>query len=269
MKKLKDVFKTKKSSEENLENEYNQPVDPSKVKKENTFYVIAFVVIMIVALIMKFTDKAEEPKTDNNNASEEVSTNENVDYLKDIEKNNFDADITIIADADLLNLLIRRESINKELISKTYRGENLVYYINGDKTYKNINGTFSLDTNSNIYNDYDTTFLNISNLQSLIDDHTYEINLKEEEYSIKRYKIEASRVIDIYNEYNDTKIKKRVSGEVILDVNYKDEELLGLRLDLTNLYENLDYEYRKVIYTFEFDNFGKIDIKSFINVPTE
>lgn len=270
MKKLKEIFKSKKNNEQNHENEYNQNLDPEKSKKENTFYVIAFVVIMAAALILKFTENKEENKNDNNtNTPEEVSTNENKEFLSDIEKNNFDADLTIIADSDLLNLLIRRESLTKELISKTYRGENLVYYVNGDKVYKNLNGAFTIDTNSNIYNNYDTTFLNMSNIQDLIDNHTYEVDLKEENYNIKRYKIEASRVIDIYNKYNDTKVKRRVSGEVILDINYTEDELLGLKLDLTNLYENLEYDYRKVVYTYEFDNFGKIDIKSFMEVPAE
>lgn len=273
MKKIKDLLKikNKKDPENEYDTNFSKIQDTERSKRENTFYFIFFIIILIAAVILKFTDNNDKEKTNttDNSTNQEVSTNEDKEYLKDLDKNNYDVEINIIADTDLLNLLIRKESFSKELISKTYRDETAIYYINSNKTYKSVSSDFILDNNPNIYNEYDTTFFNVLNLKELINKHTYEVSLKEEEYNIQRYKIEISRVIDTYNEYNKTSLKKRVSGEVILDINYTNEKLIGLKLDLTSLYENLDYDYRKVIYTYEFDNFNEIDIDSFMKLPSE
>ncbi len=264
---MKNIFKSKK---ENEKSDVNKPIDPEKSGKEMVFYGVIFCIILIVAVIMKFADTPKESTNANNN--DKSGSNEKIlekNLLEELSENNYDADLTIIADTDLLNLLIRKESETKELISKTYRGENNIYYINASKIYKAVNNQFILEEKSNIYNNYDTTFINIENIHELINQHTYELDLKEEEYDIKRYKIEAKKVIEIYNEYNNADIIKRVSGEVILDIYYDKDNLKGLKLDLTNLYENLNFDYRKVIYTYEFDNFNKIDIDGFIEIPAE
>lgn len=268
---MRNIFKNKKEEyEKEITKNETKITSEEKNKKETIFYGIVFGIILILSLITKFTSKDNENKNNNDNSTQSTNTIDNEDgLLKSLDNNNYDADLTIIADTDLLNLLIRKESQTKELIAKTYRDENQIFYINGDKIYKYSNNNFILDNSSNIYNRYDKTFMVMVNVNELIEKHTYEIDLKEEDYDIKRYKIEASRVIGIYNDYNKTDLNKRVSGEVILDIYYNEDTLKGMKLDLTNLYQNLNYDYIKVIYTYEFANFNKINIASLMEVPAE
>ncbi len=268
---MRNIFKNKKEDLENkiTKNETKITFE-EKNKKEMIFYGVVFGIILILSLITKYTSKENENKNNNdNNSTQSTNTNDEEGLLKSLNNNNYDADLIIIADTDLLNLLIRKENETKELIAKTYRDENQIFYINGDKIFKYSNNNFIIDNNSKIYNNYDKTFMDMDNINELIEKHTYEIDLKEEDYDIKRYKIEASRVIDIYNDYNKTDLDKRVSGEVILDIYYNKDDLKGLKLDLTNLYQNLNYDYIKVTYTYEFANFNKINIASLMEVPAE
>lgn len=256
------IFKNKK-------NEEVEPVNKNIERENRTtyFYAIIFLIILLFALISKSVSKGEDkPVTPSN---DEINNVEEKSSLLDVLKeNNFDMKLLVFANNNITEYLIRRESENKELIYKSYNDKGNVYYKNDGTLYELSNGKATI-TNVNIFDDVTKTFLDINNINKLIANKTYELDLTEEEYDIKRYKIEVSRVITIFNEYNRKDIKKSVSGESILDINYSKNELKAIKLDLTSLYKNLNYDDEKVIYYYEFSNYNEIDISSILNLPAE
>lgn len=255
MKKLFNFKKQKTDSED-------QPQDAETDKRTMYFYAAVFLIILVFSVVSNFfSDRSDEKDESENQPNQQTETFTTPINL--IESNNFDMELIIRADSDLINFLIRRQSANKELISKTHGSFSKIYYKDADKLYE-ADGKLKQIDNIDLYNGYDTTFINTDNLINLVKNKTHEISLKEENYDIKRYKIEISKVINIYNEYNKSDLKKTVSGEVIMDVNYKGEELLGITLDLSALYHNFSSSYSKVIYYFEFEHFNEVDMSSIL-----
>ena len=63
--------------------------------------------------------------------------------------------------------------------------------------------------------------------------------------------IETSAWINLYNIINNKQLEKIVTGEIEVNV-ISCEENIKVILDLTNLYKNLNYDYKKVIYDITF-----------------
>lgn len=259
--KLLNIFKKKEAPKD------DNTHDEAKEKRTTYFYIIVFLIIFSLALTSRFFGDDNISNNDANSSSmEEVKEDSNL--LEELKYNNYDLRFIEIIDSSFTEYLIRKESLNKELISKTHDDINDIYYIANNKTYK-ISLNKKYETNENIFNEVSKTFLDINNLNKLINEKTYELDLKEESYDIKRYKIEISKVIKIFNDYNNKNIKKIISGEVTLDVNYKSNEIKGLKLDLLTLHQNLELDNQRALYYYEFGNINKVKIEEFESLITE
>lgn len=236
------IFKFNKNKEE--EN------TSKEVGKSTYFYSIVFLIVLGFALFSNFFGSTNTKK-------QETTPVEIVDQnlFESLKDNNFEIKFLIIKDMEIKKYIIERESINTEIVTQIYKDTTEKYIIKENKVYKD-----EKIIETSIFDKTESFFMNIENIKNLINNKTYEIDLKEENYDIKRYKIEMSTLLASYNKISKEDIKKLVSGEIIIDVNYKNKDIESIKMDLTALYKNLEFDYENVIYYIEFSNKGKIKL---------
>ena len=191
---MKRIFK---KSDNNIEKN-----DSSfETNKSLIFYGIAFIILVLISIIFNYLNNAsidakKEMAKENRNitSSEETNINELINALKN---NNYDLELSINTESDILNLIIRRENVNRELISVTYRENISNYYRNNHDIYLLQNNDYRIQNNVNFYNGYDETFTIINNILKLIEESKNLITLEEENYKINRYKIDVQEVLEI------------------------------------------------------------------------
>lgn len=222
-------------------------------------YGLFFLFFIVLALIGDNTAKENGEK--NNNINTQIL--EKYEVLKN---NNFDSKITLIADSDILLVNLRRESDTREIITKKHRDE-IKYYYRNENIYYETDQDFTavgISENIRIYNEYDETFLSINNIFEFIKDNA-SIELAEEEYNIVRYKIDAIKMLDIYNDINNTQFATDESFEVVIDI-YYNLEIEKIDLNLTKIYNIIKgTSYDKVSYTLEFNDISNINLPN-INI---
>ncbi len=196
------------------------------------FYGALFVFIILTALIIKLIPN-KELTVSCSNKEDIINELTYQEILKNI-SNNYEEDI-------IINKYYTNEYINikKELDKEI---------INVKKN--NINETiYNLNNKEEILNDIDITFIKPENILELIYIGTHDNN---------KYIINTDSWINIYNKINNTELSKKIDGQITIEfTSYKDNNL-SLLIDLTNLYNNLDYNYEKVNYNIEFKNINKI-----------
>lgn len=248
---LNNIFNFKKNQEELS--------DEEKRKKALTtllIYGAFFALIIVFSLI--------SPKDNSNNQKQIIDKKEDMSSLyESISKDNFDGQISIIGDADIILVDIFRDNIDKELLSKTYR-EKVYNYLRIGNNYYEVNldnKTYKKENNIKIYNNYDTTFLNISNILKLIDG-IEKTDIQEESYNIARYKTNLSKALNIYNEINKTNYTAEEDSEIIIDINYS-ENIEKIIIDMTKIHNIIKKTtYNKLMYTITFNSIGEIDLSS-------
>lgn len=240
------------------------PATEEDKDKSMIFYGVIFIVILVVALITRFAPKDE---SEENNQNNNIPQQENISF-ESIKNNNYDEEIYIITNNDLLNLAIRRENSNKEAISKTYnKEENNYYRTNFDIYHLEGPGKINIVNNIKFYEDFDETFLNISNIESLLNNP--EIKFSENGYKVYRYLLDMKDIINIYNKYNNTDLKNDLTEKALLELRIKEGESIFYNIDLTHLYKLLGKDYRYVRYEVKYENFGNISLKDFEDLITK
>lgn len=217
---------------------------------------VLFIIIMIIYVnVMPHSNNNNQEQNNTNNIEENTILNE----LSDI-KDNYKQKITI--SKDLEQLTIEREVLDNNEAGRQIIDDKETNYIFYEKEYYIIAEDVPIkkDTTFDPYLGNDTTFINIENIMELINSSKDSIDLTEENYKIKRYKISLSDLIVIYNKVNDTEIPLKENKEVDLNINYN-ENIESIELDLTELF-NLIYEesYKQVIYKIEYSNIEEIEL---------
>lgn len=203
--------------------------------KTSYFYGIIFLLVIIVALIVKFVpSKVVEKK----NSNENIILEELIDYekiLNDI-SNNYELDV-----------IVNKYYVN-EYINVKKQGLNEIINI---KKF-NSNNTYNQDDIIN--EDVDMTFINPLNILKLLNVKTYSDKNK--------YMVETNRWLKLYNELNGTNIEKSISGEITIEFLSKENDEYKIEMNLTNLYKNLNYDYENVIYNMKFYNINKVNLSN-------
>ncbi len=220
-------------------------------------YVAFFVFVMLFSMLSKGPDN-----TNSNNKP--VDTVEDISLLyEEIKNNNFEGEINITGDSDIILVRFQRDSLDKELISKTYR-EKVSNYLRIGNNHYEINldeGKYSKKENIKIYNNYDTTFLNVVNVLKLIEG-IQKTDLKEESYNIARYKLSLIKALEVYNEINGTNYSIEADEEYIIDVNYS-SDIEKIIIDMTKIHNIVkNTTYNKLTYTITFSSIGKVDLST-------
>jgi hypothetical protein len=196
------------------------------------FYGALFVFIILTALIIKLIPNKELTVSCSNKEDiiNELTYQETLENIS----NNYEE-----------NIIINKYYINEYINIKKELDKEIV-----NVKKNNINETiYNLNNKEEILNDIDITFIKPENILELIYIGTHDNN---------KYIINTDSWINIYNKINNTELSKKIDGQITIEfTSYKDNNL-SLLIDLTNLYNNLDYNYEKVNYNIEFKNINKI-----------
>lgn len=251
MDKLKDYFKKNENMNETEKKDYENKMNIIKLAG-----CVLFIIIMIIYVNVIPHSNNNNQKQNNTNNIEENSILNELSNIKD----NYKQKITI--SKDLEQVIIEREvKENNEAGTQTI-GDKEINYIFYENEYYTISEEESVkkDTTFNLYLDNDTTFINIENIIELINSSKDSIDLTEENYKIKRYKISLSDLIVIYNKANNAEIALKENKDINMNINYN-ENIESIEIDLTELF-NLIYEenYKQVIYKIEYSDIEKIEL---------
>lgn len=252
LEKTKDLF-----------SKYKQ-LDPES--KVNYFYIAVFAAIIVMALILKLTGNLNVTKLKDRNEEQSSKTtieepieDTDLDYEDVISSlgDNYEEDITISLDNDQSVLNIKQVGLG-QLINYTNKKQNNMYveYIGN---YYKINNDSAEKLDGEPFEGIDITFINPTNIIKLINNKTYQKD--------NSYMIETSAWLELYNNINNKKREKLVTGEIEINMLSYKEGTLELSLDLTNLYKNLDYDYKKVTYNIKFYNIGTTTLPEDLELP--
>lgn len=238
-------------------------LSPEERKNRAIVTFIGYGLLFLIIVIMGYFVNDQDLKTQALNSQTSSLLNEKFENLK---KNNYNVNMVLMADTDVLILNIERESLTKELIERKYI-DDINYYYYDNNNYYEVNAVHTaynkIDT-INVYNDFDQTFLNIDNIVKFIEDEDFVI-IHEEDYTIARYKIDDTKLLSIYNEINNTQIENEDSFEIKIDIQYN-TDIEKIVLDLTDFFNlNSSYSYDIVSYNMSFDKVGYVEIKN-INI---
>lgn len=213
--------------------------------KSAYFYGVLFLFLLVFGVVLKFTGKLDRPKNTNtptNNDTKEVNKLD-CDSIFNKTINNYKEYIVIQYDnkksfVDIENfnneLYINYVNLNDQTLNGKYFKSNDTLYVLNNNKYEEIDTEIK---------DIDLTFISPKNILELINANTYKKDNK--------YMIETSAWINLYNIINNKQLEKIVTGEIEVNV-ISCEENIKVILDLTNLYKNLNYDYKKVIYDITF-----------------
>ncbi len=229
---------------------------PDEKRNKAILTFSGYAVFFILILLLGYFGNNKNSNNDNYQSTDDLK----VKY-EEIQNNNFDSNITIIADADILLVSIRRESKDKEIITKKYRDQ-VNYYFRQDNAFYEVNQEFtnySIKKDLNIYNNYDETFLDLDNIMKVINNETA-IYLAEEKSKIARYKVNETKVLSVYNSINNTQFMTNEDFDVIIDVHFNDH-IVKIELELTNVYNIVnETDYENINYTMTFNDINNITL---------
>lgn len=229
-------------------------------RNKSILTLLGYGVVFTLIIIIGYMGNTQN-NNNNNNGNNNKYKDELIQKYEEIQKNNFDCNISIIADADILLVAERRENEEEELIVKKYRDQINYYYRQGNIFYEANQefNQFSSKENLDIYNGYDTTFLNIDNIIEIIKEND-KIYLTEENHSIARYKVDDNKVLKTYNTINNTNYITNKDFDLIVDVHFN-EYIEKIEIELTELYNVIKgTNYENVTYTMSFNDINNITL---------
>ena len=251
MDKLKEYFKKNKNMNETEKKDYENKKNIIKLAG-----CILFIIIMIIYVNVMPKNYSNNKGQNNTNTIEENIILNELSNIKD----NYKQKITI--SKDLEELTIEREVLGNNEAGRQTIDDKETNYIFYENEYYIITEEVPIrkDETFDPYLNNDITFINIENIIELINSSKESIDLAEENYKIKRYKISLSDLIVIYNKVNNAEISLKENKEINLNINYN-ENIESIEIDLTELF-NLIYEedYKQVIYKIEYSDIEKIEL---------
>lgn len=190
-------------------------------------FVLAFIILKIDSLVSN-KNESEEKK-------EEEKRLEIIDKLKNMSEDNYTENIHLIMDDDALTLEFQKSN-NIIIGSKKYHGEDITFIKKEEIYYKvDENSNSALQLSDFVEFNYDKTFIDLSNIKKLLSRDI------KPQYSSNKVLItyKLNDLLSIYNSYNNSTILDLGSGELILEINYNDNTLDYLLIDVTDLYNKI------------------------------
>lgn len=241
-------------------------LNASELEKQNKIKLIlyvAFFVILIVVVRLSNNNtntNKNDPQMNNDRTEDQV-----ILLLDELKENNYEVNINLIIDSDMVNIVRRMQDADTEIFYIKYRGNENVYFRNKDNYYI-LEGEEITKTNDyeKLFN-YDETFLNPTNLVKLLEKNSSSfINMTEEKYNIRRYKISLQNILTMYNEINSSNEFTSLTKEDSIDIRYTDK-LKGIFINLTNFNNYITNSDNTVItYELTFDDIGSVSLTDLI-----
>ena len=232
--------------------------------------IIKLVIAVLFILVMVISTTHSNSSTNSNlyeNETNTPKTDEVLSLLKNLKEDNYEININLTINKDLINIVRRMQNKEAEIFYINFRGEENAYF-RDNKDYYIINETGiekTLDYKKLF--EYNETFLLASNIVSLLENNnTSYIDLQEEKYKIRRYKISLNSVLEFYNELYGLSEFTSLSKEISIDIRYNNNTLHSIYMDMTNFNNYIeDTEYNVVLYEIDFVDIGKVNLDTFFN----
>lgn len=232
--------------------------------------IIKLVIAVLFILVMVILTRTSNSSTNSNSYEKETNTpktDEVLSLLKNLKEDNYEININLTINKDLINIVRRMQNKEAEIFYINFRGEENAYF-RDNKDYYIINETGIEKTL--VYKklfEYNETFLLASNIVSLLENNnTSYIDLQEEKYKIRRYKISLNSVLEFYNELYGLSEFTSLSKEISIDIRYNNNTLHSIYMDMTNFNNYIeDTEYNVVLYEIDFVDIGKVNLDTFFN----
>ena len=257
--KIKNFFQKKDIKTDSDKEEYD--------KKMNIVKLIGCLIFIIIMIIyVNLTPKSTNNEIPNGN---EVLENDVVTSELDKINNNYSQKITIIR--DLEEYIFEREVLDNNIVGRetTPNGETNYVYYNSNYYLISQEEMIKKDDTFKPFLDFDQTLIDINTIKELIKLSKETVDLQEENYKIKRYKISLSDLIVIYNRINNTEVSLKENKELLLNINYN-ENIETIEIDLTELYKAIgNTDIKQIKYIIEYSNIGGIEmegIEEIVNV---
>ncbi len=249
--KLKDYFKKTKNMNETEKKDYEYKINLIKLGG-----CILFILLIIIYVNVT-------PKNNNNNKEQNninnVPEDTIISELNNI-KDNYKQKVTI--SKDLEEIIVEREVMGESEAGRQIIEDEEIDYIFYGNEYYIIPEEIPVkkDDNFDPFLGNDTTFIEVANIIDLINSSKESVDLTEENYKIKRYKISLSDLIVIYNNANNAEIALKENKDINLNINYN-ENIESIEIDLTELFNLIHEEnYKQVIYKIEYSDIEKIEL---------
>lgn len=254
----------------NLKNK-EKNMSPDELKKNNNIKLIIGLSFMFVMILFARTtnnppSNLESNEVENNNSE----VDQVISLLEDLKLDNYEMNINLIIDNDIVNIVRRMQNKEKEIFYIKYREEENAYLKDHENFYI-INETSVKKTieYEKLF-DYDETFLLGSNIVNLLEKNSLNyIDLKEEKYNIRRYKIPLNQVLEFYNELYGVSEFTSLAKEISVDIRYT-SNLESIYLDMTNFNNYIkESEYGRVTYEISFTDIGSVNLENTLELVNE
>lgn len=239
----------------------------SNEQKTNIIKLVIAVLFILVMVILTRTSNSSTNSNSYENETNTPKTDEVLSLLKNLKEDNYEININLTINKDLINIVRRMQNKEAEIFYINFRGEENAYF-RDNKDYYIINETGIEKTfDYKKLFEYNETFLLASNIVSLLENNnTSYIDLQEEKYKIRRYKISLNSVLEFYNELYGLSEFTSLSKEISIDIRYNNNTLQSIYMDMTNFNNYIeDTEYNVVLYEIDFVDIGKVNLDTFFN----
>ncbi len=240
----------------NKEEKYLTP-EQKKQKAITILIVYGIFFIFLFIFLINGNKNIEKNKTTNNetNTTKEISVSKRVNnYLK---KDNYE----YLYDFGTSLKIEGKLDNDQNLITKTYKNNKQVYYINNNYYYiLNDKNKFKRVKNNYLYEDKEEVFTNINNVINLlktVDKTTIKDkdNLKEEIFYIN-----LEEYLKIYNSIELTNYIDTENTKIQNSITYNDDEIT-ITLDMSEVYRVINNKKEEVLYIFKIYNVDKVNIE--------
>lgn len=246
-------------------NKVYTPEEQAKKDKIKLLVYVAFFLILIIALRISnpksYTNAPIKNEDNTNNKTDQV-----IKLLDKFKDNNYEININIVKDKDMINVVKRIQDKDTEIFYIKYRGNENMYFRHKEN-YFIVNGeSVTKTTKYDKIFEYDETFLDMNNLIKLLENNNKNFkDLTEEKYLIRRYKVPLTEVLKTYNEIHGTEEFTSLIKEVAIDIRYKSNELVGIYLNMVYL-NNYLKEANDTVFTYDltFTDIGTINLNSLV-----
>jgi len=247
-----------------MKNDLFSKIKTTNENQKNLIYLIGYGALILIALIyVNLAPNSGEKKEnykENTNEVVEINIKEELEQIKD----NYSHKITI--KDGISKYIVERDIQDQKEIGLITTEEEQTNYIYIDDYYIIKDETNIIKEEVNVFRDYDGTFAKAENILAILNKAKEEIDLEEEKYKIKRYKISLSEFVTTYNQINKTDYRTDYNDVIIVNINYN-EKIESINMDLTTFYNNiLNLQKNEIIYTIEFSNIGKVDLTGLENI---
>lgn len=220
--------------------------------KKNLIKIGIYLGIFAVAIIVLLIDNITTNNSNSNNKTEEITDNDIISTITDIDDKNYSLNLYAYLDDDAASLQYEKNN-DVVIASLKYHGEEKEYIIYNDNYYEIKDNEIIKLSNFNGF-PFDKTFIYLSNIKKLLET-SYSKRESTDELVLT---YTTKTIMNIYNNFNGTSYITNNDDEIEIII---DKQTRQMELDLAKIY-NLVYDknYKTAKYQMTFKSHKEEDM---------